>query len=183
MRASDAVRIADVYARCLRELTPDPTQADAVERDMNVLSVTLEEEPRLKAFLTSPRFSEAVKQDLIRKVFGERVDRLTMNFLMVVVAHHREAVLERMIERYKELSRVERGCQAVTATVAKPLSAEQRVALSDALAKSLNAEVQLDTHVDPSIIGGVVIRYAGRMVDNSVRGRLHRIIGEIAQRR
>ena len=182
MRTADAVRIADMYARCLLELAQGTADGgDVIESDLSALSIVMTQEPAFRAFLVSPYFSESAKQELIRKVFAEKVDRMTLNFLLVVVAHHREAVLEQMIGRYRQLSQAGRGRQAVRVTVARTLSAEQQAGLSNDLAGALKAEVELDVRVEPSIIGGIVVHYAGRKVDNSIRTRLHRIVGEIAR--
>jgi F-type H+-transporting ATPase subunit delta len=182
MRTADAVRIADIYARCLAEVAQGTAgRADAIEQDLESLSAVMAQEPKFRAFLVSPYFSESAKQDLVRRVFGAQVDPITLNFLLVVVSHRREGVLDEMIGRYRQLSQVRPGRQAVRATVARPLNDEQRAGLSSDLAGALKAEVDLDVRVDPSIIGGIVIHYAGQKVDNSIRTRLHRVVGEIAR--
>jgi F-type H+-transporting ATPase subunit delta len=182
MRTADAIRIADIYAGCLAQVAQDAAdKGDAIERDLEALAAVMAEEPQFRAFLVSPYFSESAKQDLMRRIFGAKVDPITLNFLMVVVSHHRESVLDQMIERYRELSRTRHGRQAVRATVARPLNDEQRAGLTNNLTDALKTQVDLEVRVDPSIIGGIVIHYAGCRVDNSIRTRLHRIVGEIAR--
>jgi F-type H+-transporting ATPase subunit delta len=182
MRTADAVRIADIYADCLAEVAQGTAdKGDAIERDLEALSAVMTQEPQFRAFLVSPYFSETTKQDMVRKVFAVTLDPITLNFLLVVVAHHREAVLDQMLEKYRQLSQERHGHQAVRATVAGPLSDEQRAGLAGHLTEALKTEVDLEVRVDPSIIGGIVIHYAGRKVDNSIRTRLHRIVGEIAR--
>jgi F-type H+-transporting ATPase subunit delta len=182
MRTADAVRIADISARSLAEVAQSAAgTGDAVERDLDSLSAVMAQEPQFRAFLVSPYFSESAKQDVVRKVFAAKVDPITLNFLLVVVSHHREAVLDQMIDCYRQLSHVRRGLQAVRVTVARTLNDEQRAGLLNNLTGALKAEVELDVRVDPSIIGGIVIHYAGQKVDNSIRTRLHRVVGEIAR--
>jgi F-type H+-transporting ATPase subunit delta len=182
MRSADAVRVADIYARSLAEVARGAADGgDTVERDLEALSTVMTQEPQFRAFLVSPYFSESVKQDMVHKVFDGKMDPIVLNFLLVVVAHHREAVLDQMINHYRQLSHARRGLQAVRATVARPLSDEQRVGLLSNLTGALKSEVELDVRVDPSIIGGIVIHYAGQKVDNSIRTRLHRVVGEIAR--
>ena len=180
MRMADKDRIAEVYARCLLELmTASPDGGRAVERDLDMLAAVCDREPRFGTFLISPYFSHSAKQEMVHSVFGGKVDRMTLNFLNAVIDHRREAVLPQMIDRCRRLSRARRGHQTVKVTVAENLSAEEQARLSNDLATALNAQVELDVHVDPSIVGGVVIRYADRKVDNSIRGRLHHVLGEI----
>lgn len=182
MRTADAVRIADIYAGCLAEVAQGAAdKGDAIEFDLESLSAVMDQEPQFRAFLVSPYFSESVKLEMVRKVFGAKLDPITLSFLLVVVSHRRESVLDQMIERYRQLSQVRHGHQAVRATVARPLSDEQRAGLLNNLTGALKTEVDLDVRVDPSIIGGIVIHYAGQKVDNSIRTRLHRVVGEIAR--
>ena len=109
MRTADAVRIADIYARSLAEVAQDAGGNDAVQQDLDLLSAVMAHEPQFWAFLVSPYFSEGAKQDMIRKVFEGKMDPITLNFLLVVVSHHREAVLDQMIGRYRQLNQTLRG--------------------------------------------------------------------------
>ncbi len=182
MRTGDAVRIADIYAGCLAEVARGTAdKGDTVAQDLEALARVLAEEPQFRAFLMSPYFSESAKQDMLRRIFEGKVDPITLNFLLVVVGHHRESVLDQMIERFRQLTQTRHGRQAVRATVARPLSDEQQAGLTQNLTDALKAQVDLEVRVDPSIIGGIVIHYAGRKVDNSIRTRLHRIVGEMAR--
>jgi F-type H+-transporting ATPase subunit delta len=181
MRTADAVRIADIYARSLADVAQGAAGGDAVEGDLELLSAVMAHEPQFWDFLVSPYFSESAKQDMVRKVFEGKMDPITLNFLLVVVSHHREAVMDQMIRRYRELNQTRHGLQTVRATVARPLGDEQRAGLLRNLTEALKAEVELDVRVDPSIIGGIVFHYAGQKVDNSIRSRLHRVVGEIAR--
>jgi F-type H+-transporting ATPase subunit delta len=179
MSNGTAAQIAGTYAQSLLELAEPSGIIDAVETDLETVAALLAEEPSFQAFLASPYFAEQTKRDLIRKVLADRANPVTLNFLSVVIDHDRGGLLPEIIGRYKQLYRAYRGYQTVTAVVARPLRADQKAKLSQDLTNAMNTRVDLDVRVDPSIIGGVILRYGDRMVDNSVRGRLARTVGQI----
>jgi len=174
-----AARLVDIYARGLLDLADPSGQTQAIEDDLDVLAQVLVQEPRFGAFLASPYFSERAKRDLVGKVFADRLHRLVLNFVSVVIDHGRGALLPEMIERYKQLHREARGFQTVQVTVAQAMSGGQLGGLMRELGDAIAAKVDLDVRVDPSIIGGVIIRYGDKMLDNSVRGRLLQAVGRM----
>ena len=180
MSTGTAAHIADLYARSLLDLAEQSGTVDAVANDFDTVSTLLTQNPDFEAFLASPYFAEQTKRDLVRKVFAGRLQSLTLNFLSVMIDHNRGMFLPKIIERYRQLYRVYQGYRTVDVTVAQPMSNEQMDKLSRELADALHAKVDLDVHVDPSILGGVVIRYEDKMLDNSVKGRLARTVNQVA---
>lgn len=179
MSTGTAAHIADIYARSLLELAEQSRSVDAVANDLETVSTLLEQNPDFEAFLASPYFAEQTKRDLVRKVLTGKLQALTLNFLSVMIDHDRGMFLPEIIGRYRQLYRVYQGYRTVEVTVAQPMNDEQMEKLSRELAEALHAKVDLDVHVDPSIIGGVVIRYEDKMVDNSVKGRLARTVNQL----
>jgi F-type H+-transporting ATPase subunit delta len=104
---------------------------------------------------------------------------MTLSFLSVTIDHNRGKLLPEIIERYKQLFRALRGYQTVTVVVAKALGPDQAAKLRQDLAGAMHAKVDLDVHVDPAILGGVILRYADKMLDNSIRGRLIRTVAQV----
>jgi len=177
---SMANRVAEIYAHPLLELAADEHLIDAVRDDLNVLSGLLAEEKSFAGFLVSPYFAQEAKTELVQKVFADRLNDLTVNFLQAVIKHNRETFLPQIIARYDRLCSAHHGYQLVKVTAASPMSDERLERLRDDLASALNCRVELQVCVDPFIIGGIIIRYAGKLVDNSIRGRIHRIVADIA---
>ncbi|MCU0914875.1 MAG: ATP synthase F1 subunit delta [Planctomycetes bacterium] len=180
MKAGAATHLADLYAGSLLELARDSGVVEAVSADLETLATLLTREPGFEAFLASPYFAEQTKRDLVRQVFDGKLHRLTINFLCVAIDHNRGAVLPQMIERYRQLYRAHQGYEAVTVTVAQSLSPEQRDKLAQDLAQAMQAKIDMEVRVDPAILGGVIIRHGDQMLDNSIRGRLLRTVGRVA---
>ena len=183
MKAGQAsVRLGDVYSRALLDLAAEPAVADAVREDMASIRQFLSENPELLAVMGSPRFSRPYKTELLERLFAGRVNDLTLDFLMVAAAHNRLVFLPHMISSYMEKHDARCGLQTVRVTVSEPSSIQTLEELSPKMAEILNSEVRLDVAVDPSILGGLVLRCGDKVIDNSVRTRLNRAIATIMKR-
>jgi len=179
MTSGVAARIVETYAQSLLDLAKESAIIDAVEEDVEAVAALLEREPSFQAFLASPYFAEQSKRDLVRKILAGRLNDLTLNFLSVLIDHDRGALLPEIIDRYTQLYRVHRGYQTVTAIVSHPLREDQKARLAEDLAAAMHVKVDLDVHVDASILGGVIFRHGDKMLDNSLRGRLARTVERI----
>jgi F-type H+-transporting ATPase subunit delta len=179
MNTGTAARVAGIYAQTLLDLAQEAQTVGPVAADLDAIATLLTQDPSFGAFLASPYFDEDTKKDLLRKVLAGHVQRLTLNFLLVMIDHGRGTLLPLIVNRFTQLYRRYQGYETVEVTVAKPLDPSQREKLLRDLAESLKMKVDLDVHVDPAILGGVVIRYNENMLDNSVRGRLARTINQL----
>jgi len=180
MNSGTAARLADTYARSLLDLAKESGTVDAVAADLEVVSTLLAQQPDLEAFLASPYFAEETKQGLVQETFTGRLNRLTVNFLSVMIDHNRGAFLPGILGRFRQLYRLYQGYETVSVTVAQGLSEEQVQKLARDLAEALRAKIDLEVQVDPSLLGGIIIRRGDKMLDNSVRGRLTRTVGQVA---
>jgi F-type H+-transporting ATPase subunit delta len=179
MNTGTAARVADIYAQTLLDLAQEAQTVGPVAADLDAIATLLTQDPSFGAFLASPYFDEDTKKDLLRKVLAGHVQRLTLNFLLVMIDHGRGTLLPLIVNRFTQLYRRYQGYETVEVTVAKPLDPSQREKLLRDLAAALKMKVDLDVHIDPAILGGVVIRYNENMLDNSVRGRLARTINQL----
>jgi len=180
MNTATATRIADIYARSLLDLAKEAQAVETIAADLETVAALLAQEPDLEAFLASPYFAEQTKRDVIRKVLTGRLHDLTLRFLCVMIDHGRGALLPGILERFRQLHRAYQGYEAVMVTVAQGLSREQIDKLAQDLAQAMGAKIDLEVQVDPSLLGGIIIRHGDQMLDNSVRGRLTRTVSQVA---
>jgi len=179
MSTGTAAHIADIYTRSLMDLATQGHLVEAVAADLDMISTLLTQNPEFEAFLASPYFDEKTKRDLVRSLLAGKVQSLTLNFLSVMIDHNRGRFLAVIIGRYGQLYRLYQGYRPVDVTVAQPLSQEETDKLSRELAEAMNTKVDLDIRIDPAILGGMIIRYGDKMVDNSVKGRLARTVTQL----
>jgi F-type H+-transporting ATPase subunit delta len=176
MNIGTAARLADIYAQSLLDLAGQSQGVEAVTADLDTLAALVAQNPDFQSFLASPYFTEQTKRELVGRVFAGKLHRLTLNFLSVMIDHGRGGLLPEIMDRFKQLHRAHQGYRTVKVTVAQTMSREQTEQLARDVAAALNARIDLDVHVDPSIVGGVIIRYGEKLLDNSVRGRLTHLV-------
>ena len=136
-------------------------------------------EKDFEKLIISPYFSSEYKQQLVRRVLCDKIADLTMNFLAVVIRHNRTAFLKQIIEEFHRLWRVREGYCDVQVTVSKPIGSQQRAALAVTIAEALERKTRLQFMVNPAIIGGVIIRYDDKVIDNTVRTRMNKMVETI----
>jgi F-type H+-transporting ATPase subunit delta len=171
--------LGHTYAGTVFDLACQWQMLNEVKLDMDTLAYLLKVEKDFTALMASPYFSPAYKQHLIQKLFAGKFTDLTMNFLMVVIRHNRSKFLPQVIAAFKDLWNIHLGLAPVRVTVSHALPEDEAQKLSEELTAGLKSKIKLDMAVDPSIIGGVVIRYGDSIVDNSVRTRLYRAVKAI----
>lgn len=180
MNTGTAARLADTYARSLFDLARESELVDTIAADLQTVSTLLTQQPELEAFLGSPYFAEQTKRDVVRSALSGRLDRLTVNFLSVLVDHNRGALLPEVLRRFGQLYRTYQGYETVSVTVAQSLSPEQTEKLSRDLAEAMRIKIDLEVQTDPAILGGIIIRRGDNLLDNSIRGRLLRTVSQVA---
>jgi F-type H+-transporting ATPase subunit delta len=171
--------IGEMYAKTLFELAEQEQLVDAVKSDFDALTAVFAAEQNFATFLASPYFSCEHRQQLIEKIFSGKFTALIVNFLKVVIRHNRTRFLPQMIERYSELWDNSHGFYKVRATVSRAMDDAEVQRLSEDIAVAMKAGVRLQLAVDPSIIGGIIIRYGNSVIDNTVTSRLRHAVQTI----
>jgi F-type H+-transporting ATPase subunit delta len=179
------IRLGGIYAQALFELAERSKMLDAVKDDLDAVRNVSIEVRDFGALMASPYFSTEYKGQIIQKMFGGKLSDLTTNFLMVAVRHNRMMFLAQIIDKFNELREIGQGYRIVEVTVTEPMSKEEAKRFSTDMAGALKSKVKLQVSVNPSIIGGIIIRCDGKVIDNSIRGRLRQAVGTImsSQRR
>ena len=166
--------VATRYAHSLFELAREKGHVEAVEKDLNEFARLIDESDDLRRLVRSPVFSADDQLKAISAVVEKAGlgGALTGNFLKVVARNRRLFALEGMIRAYRDLSAKARGEVTAEVTVAHELDEGQRDRLKSTLSEIAGKEVALDLSVDPSILGGMVVRLGSRQIDTSLRSRL-----------
>lgn len=176
-------QIAEAYSKALFELASQQQLIDTVKNDLDVLGNLVTANKNFWAFMTSPTFPFEQKQQLIEKSFGSSFNNLTSDFLITVASHNRMTFLPYIIAKYEKLYQNYYNYCKIRVTVSQPLSPEGQEDLKTGLSAAMNNDkILLDTTVEPSIIGGIIIRYGDVVVDNSVSSRLKRAVETIITR-
>lgn len=168
--------VVNRYASALVDVVLSPNAgfdpALAVQQ-LRSFDAVIKESPELRTILASPAVSTARKRLVIRRIAEAlQVNRIILNFLLVLTDHRRDTALSEVIDSFDVLLDERLGFTRAEVLSAYELTAEQRDRLSAELAKLAGTPVRLRFAVDPDLIGGVTARLASKVYDGSVRGRL-----------
>lgn len=165
--------VAGRYASALFELAQDQSQLAAIEGDLTSIQGLLHESDDLQRLVRSPVFSADDQTRALAAVL-ERMGAsvLTQNFVKLLVRNRRLFALGDMIKAFRALAARARGEVEADVTSATVLTEEQLQALKDTLKASLGQDVQVNPRVDPSLLGGLVVKIGSRMIDSSLRTKL-----------
>jgi len=173
-RTAQSSGVAERYANALFELASDQKSVPAVEADLDRFAGLLTESPDLLRLVRSPVFSSDEQLRAISTILEkDQIGGLVANLVKVAAANRRLFVVPAMIAAFKRMSARARGEVSAEVTSAAPLTEGQSSELKAVLTASLGKNVTLVAHVDPALIGGLIVKVGSRMIDGSLRTKLN----------
>jgi F-type H+-transporting ATPase subunit delta len=166
----DAVEVLAVTA--LFSIADADGKLDAVEDELFRFARTVAREPELRAVLTDRGLDPERKSALLDALLDGKVQSGTKRVIQALVITPRGRTLEDGLEAYARLAADVRARTLATVTTAVPLDEAQRERLTRSLSAQLGRQVQLQTEVDPGVVGGVLVRIGDEVIDGSSRHRL-----------
>jgi F-type H+-transporting ATPase subunit delta len=168
--------LAERYAAALFDLADERRTLDEVASDLRQLRAMVQASPDLLRLIRSPILS----RDEQSKGIGALAERaglspLVRDFLAVVARNRRLFAVPAMIEAFLAKLAARRGEVTAEVFAAQALSEAQLAALNEQLRRSIGSRVSVDVHVDPGLIGGLVVKLGSRMVDGSIKSKLQRL--------
>jgi len=166
--------VAGRYATALFDLAKEQGALDQVAGDLTSVGKLLTESPDLTRLVRSPVFSAEDQSRAMTAVLDKAgVSGLTQNFVKLIARNRRLFSLDAMIRDFATLYARTKNQVTAEVTSAQPLTDAQAGQLLDSLKASLKADVQLVTKVDPSILGGLIVKAGSRMIDSSIKTKLN----------
>lgn len=168
--------IAEPYAKALMSVAEQNDLADRIGEDVTFLRQALKESSDFANFLANPIVKPEDKKSVLRQVAESEIHAYTLNILMLLVDRGRILFLDDVCSRYQALLRDRNQAVLARVTTAVELTDDQRRAISDKVKALTNArEVELETQIDPDIIGGAIVRVGSQVLDASLKGQLRRL--------
>ncbi len=164
-----AQEIARRYARALFLSTREKGLIDTAFEQFGDLGKYLDDDTSMLTFLNDPRVTEENKRSLVRDVFGNRMERPFVEFLIVLIDKNRIEFLPVIIDEFIRLVEAEKGIGRVTVVTSVPLADAERPTLIERLAQKTGLKIELEQKVDPSILGGLIVILHHEIIDGSVR--------------
>ena len=161
------------YAKALFDLASENKQIAAVEADLKSLKTALAESKDLRVLVGSPAFGAADKGKGLAAIAAKaNFSATTAKFLGLLAANGRASLLASVIAGFEALASKARGAVSAQVTTAVPLSAAQSKGVAAALRQALGKDPEIETRVDPAILGGIKVRVGSRLFDASLKSKL-----------
>jgi F-type H+-transporting ATPase subunit delta len=166
--------LAERYARSLFELAADANSVAAVEADLTRFERMLSESADLKRLIVSPVFSAEDQFKAIASIAEKSgIKGLVGNFLRVLAKNRRLFALPGVIRAFRVIAAEARGETSAEVTSAHTLSPAQQTELKAALKSVAGKDVALNVTVDPSLLGGMIVKIGSRQIDTSLKTKLN----------
>ena len=166
-------KIAAPYARALFDFSVEKNIMHQITADFQNLDAFLSETKELVEHLNSPIVSHEAKKKVLNKTIKSQVNAETFKFLMVLIERDRINLLTAVISNYLDLVYETASVKMIDVLTASEFSSVQKDALIQKLKELTNArEVRLTITVDPSLIGGFLIKTNSKILDFTVKNQL-----------
>jgi F-type H+-transporting ATPase subunit delta len=177
--ASEAAGVSGLserYAKALFELADEAKALDQVAADLRQLRGFLDDSTDFRRLIRSPVVSRLEQGKAVAAVAEQAgFSAITRNFLGVAARNRRLFILPGVIAGYLKELASRRGEVTAEVTAARALTPAQAEAVNEQLRKAVGSKVSVDLRIDPSLIGGLVVKVGSRMVDASLKSKLARL--------
>lgn len=168
--------VAGRYASALFDLAKESKSVDSLAKDLSAFQASLAGSADMQRLVSSPVFSAEVQDSaLVSLAKSAKFSGVALNFLRTLCANRRLAIVDDVIRGFHGLVAADRGEAVADVTSAEKLSPKQITDLKAALKDTLGQNVQISTRVDPSLLGGLIVKVGSRMVDNSLKTKLQNL--------
>ena len=172
--------LAQVYGRSIFQVAREHGKLDELREQLGQFADALNEQRELAVFFFSPYFSTTEKQEGLGRLL-DGAEEIFLNFLSLLIENHRMPVIFRIREEYERLWEEENRTLPVEITSAIALDEQTTASLGRQIGERAGRKVTIAAHVDPDILGGIVVRVGNSILDASIRNRLEQLRRHVAQ--
>lgn len=176
--AGDITTIARPYAEAVFARAQETGQVAAWSEALQLLG-SLAANDEMASQIGNPNVPRERLRDILLDIAGSSLPAEVQNLVKLLAEHDRLVVLPEIAHLFEVLKTEQKGVRQVHVRSAYAMNAAQQKSLAAALKERLNATVELTVEKDPSLIGGIEIRADDLVIDDSVRGKLHKLATEL----
>ncbi len=177
MAANDSV-VARRYAQAIQEIALERDNIDQWRADLRTITEVWRTTP-VAVQLDDPKRGRGRRMEEARGLLQGRVNPLAVNLVLLLVQRGRAGLAPVIARQFERIEREREGRVTAQVTSAIPLTDPQKAGLRDQLGRRTGKIVDLEERVDPSIIGGLIVRVGDELIDASIAGRLRRIQAQL----
>ena len=164
-------KAASRYAKSLLELAIENNKIESISADMRALSAANRETREFQLFLNSPVINADKKNAIFGELFGA-FDAITSSFVTLVIKNRRESILPEIADSFDAQVKEYMGIVPVTLISAQPLDEATKTAILGKVQATVKGTLELEEQIDPSLLGGFVVRMGDTQIDASVSNQL-----------
>lgn len=166
------VTVSKNYAETLFELGRKHGAIADYGVALDTVARLLDEDPRFRVFLETPRIEDEARKRVVKKVFADALPKNVVNFVLVTIDKRRQRLLREISRQYNALVDAHANREHVEVTLARAADSATEKLIASKLTEVLGKEAIPHFRVKPEIIGGLVVRTSDTIYDGSVRRRL-----------
>lgn len=168
-------KVASRYAKALLGLADEQQAVEHVKADMEAFIALVKGNAEFKAVLANPIVPIGKKAAILKQLFDGKVHKMVLEFFKIMAYKGRAGILLATAIEFVRQYNVYQNIVLATVTSAIPLSKEAKAELEEKIAKAYSAEVKLENAIDPTLIGGFVLKVGDEQLDASIAGKLNRL--------
>jgi F-type H+-transporting ATPase subunit delta len=167
------IKVASRYAKSLLKIAIEENSLEDLYNDMELVKEVCNNNKDLTLLLKSPIIKSDKKTLILNEIFGEKVTQMTSKFMAIITSKKREDILGDIASSFIDIYKSHKNIKTAQVTSAIPLSKEQREKVIALLKEKNNSEtIDLAEVVDPTIIGGMILKVGDKQIDESIKRKL-----------
>lgn len=163
------------YAKSLLQLAVEKDIADAIKQDIDLILDTFMEVENFNILIEHPVIKASKKSQIFNELFEEKVHEYTLSFLHLIVKNKREKHIKNICINFIDFYTKHKGIKKAVLTTAYNLSKTQKTKVKRLFEKAFSSEIELDTIVNKSLIGGLIIQVDDKQLDLSVERQIQEL--------
>lgn len=166
-------RVASRYAKALLGLASERGNIDVVEKELKLILSLVESSREFELLLISPVVKSDKKKKILDIIFKEGLTDITFGFIKLLVSKGREGLIPEIISEAIAQIRISKNIQAATVKTATPLGDDSRKKILAQVAKLHSGDIELTETIDPSLLGGFILRMDDKEIDASIKRQIN----------
>lgn len=175
--------IVNRYATALFDIAFDKGAMIQFEEEARMIKKVFDEEPEYIKLLSHPSIIEEEKIELVEKAFTGQVSDEFIGLMALMIKKSRTEYLIRVLEQFIYMAKEASGVLTAQVISAMPLTNQQLAQIKSNIEKNTGKTIEMDTTVDPSIIGGLIVRVGDKVVDGSIKGQMDALKSQLSSLR
>lgn len=176
------LQVASRYAKSLIDLAEEQNALEAIKVDIESFISVMKQNTELQAVLKNPIVGTDKKVAILEQIFGASFHKVILGFFKLVITKGRSEVLYGTAKEFINEYNQRKGILHAVVTSASPLTEEQKSQIANLVIEATKAQIILEAKVDPSLIGGFVLKVGDRQIDTSIASSLNKLKKEFAQK-